>query len=530
MKKYLSIAVAALALFACTEKQDDFNNPDQTGEIEQSYIAVNLLSADVDTRADGDSYDDGVEAERKVNTVHFFFFRQGAPFPVNVTGTAPGGDKNWLLSTLSGVNSEGTVGNNISDYSNSVLVLNNYKGQYPDKIVAVINYSPDNKAYTLSELHDMSTSLKGNADGFVMSNSVYLSGTTVIDATPIAEGNIAATSEAAVTSPVEIYVERLSAKVKVTTKAENKFDTGNTLGGESVYVKVNNWSLYNANPTSSMLKNIDPAWTVDGLGFNWNDSPYYRSYWAQADLGSITNSLTWTDGLAVGNTDYCGENTDQDKADRTKVVLKGQLVYEDGTTPVELVKWNGQELVGTENLLKAAASQLQYTIYSEVTGTEKLSILDTDLTCVHASDPGAPSDIESYQVFFKLSDVGTTKTWFKVVEGATTGISVDEVNAYLKENLSPANVYAGGKTFYHLDIRHLAPVLDKPGSYGVVRNHVYDIAINSINGYGVPVFDPDKIITDIEYPEEEESVYVAAKINVLAWKVVSQEVDIIPQN
>ena len=91
MKKYLSIAFAALALAACAEKIDDTNDPALNGEIEQSYIAINLMSADLDTRAEGDSYEDGDAAERTVNTVHFFFFRQGAPFPVNATGTAPGG-------------------------------------------------------------------------------------------------------------------------------------------------------------------------------------------------------------------------------------------------------------------------------------------------------------------------------------------------------------------------------------------------------------------------------------------------------
>lgn len=52
MKKYLSIAFAALALAACAEKIDDTNDPAFNGEIEQSYIAINLMSADPDTRAE----------------------------------------------------------------------------------------------------------------------------------------------------------------------------------------------------------------------------------------------------------------------------------------------------------------------------------------------------------------------------------------------------------------------------------------------------------------------------------------------
>ena len=67
MKKYLFIALAALGFAACAEKLDDNNLP-QGGEMEESYIAINLLSADVDTRAATDSYgyEEGTDAERKI--------------------------------------------------------------------------------------------------------------------------------------------------------------------------------------------------------------------------------------------------------------------------------------------------------------------------------------------------------------------------------------------------------------------------------------------------------------------------------
>ena len=92
MKKYLFLARAAMSFAACTEKIDD-NNP-QTGELEESYIAINLMSADLDTRAATDSYgyEEGTTAERAIKTAYFFFFdAEGNAF--NVTGapaTAPG--------------------------------------------------------------------------------------------------------------------------------------------------------------------------------------------------------------------------------------------------------------------------------------------------------------------------------------------------------------------------------------------------------------------------------------------------------
>lgn len=59
---------------------------------------------------------------------------------------------------------------------------------------------------------------------------------------------------------------------------------------------------------------------------------------------------------------------------------------------------------------------------------------------------------------------------------------------------------------------------------GIVRNHVYDLSLNSQKGLGVPVFDPDReIIPDT--PQDEDGYYIAARINILKWKVVSQDVN-----
>ena len=58
--------------------------------------------------------------------------------------------------------------------------------------------------------------------------------------------------------------------------------------------------------------------------------------------------------------------------------------------------------------------------------------------------------------------------------------------------------------------------------YGLVRNHWYQITLDNLNGLGTPVYDPDKIIKT-EKPDTDES-YIAAKINVLAWNIKTQNV------
>ena len=550
MKKYFIIALAALGFAACAEKMNDGSSPEQTGELEQSYIAINLMSSELDTRADDPVLEDGEEAEYAVNTVHFFFFRQGAPFAVNAfPGTAPGGTRNWQQAT-NVTFTDDLDNDNISKYSNVVLVLDNYKGQYPDQVVAVINWNPPaEKFYTLDELQKTLSELQVNGNGFVMSNSVYRSGEgKVINATSI-PGTYPTEAEAKADGhPVDIYVERIAAKVTVNTPTTNTtnwdstkgFDTGKSsqliaLDEKKVYVQIENWSLFNARTKSNLIKSIDPSWTDDALGLNWNDSPRFRSYWAAADTYNNTyineNKFNWVEGYELGAAEYCGENTTSTVGERTKLILKGQLVDEAGNA-FELVKWNGQEMVQVDNLRKAVAAQLQYLVYS-YTYTSKddqttytySPITDEDIECISGANEGAPDNVKNYQVFFQLK-TGLNKNW-AVKSGDKWDYKQDsQLNEYLSLNIPPATVYSDGQTYYYIDIKHLGVDESKPARYGIVRNHIYDIEIQSIKGYGTPVFIPGGNIVVPETPIEEEGVYVAAKINVLSWRVVKQGVNI----
>ena len=571
MKKYLFIALAALVFAACAEKVDDTNVP--KGELEESYIAINLMAADVDTRAPlfpDDTYEEGSEYERAIKTAYFFFFDEnGNAF--NVTGapaTAPGNvdGVNHMSLTISEETTSGMP--NVSDIKNAVLILNTYKGVYPSKIVAVLNWTPDNKPYTLAALHDvMENSIGNDTQGYVMSNSVYMDGAgNVVDAVPLTAANIKTTPEAAKAAPVDIYVERTAAKVVLTASGKDEevqdmilFDTqknskpvlnAGTSSEIDVYVKLNGWELYNDYSTSTLLKNID-KWDVATLGLTWNDIPYYRCYWAQSQGPLSSDSFAWsyanhsekgfptTYGFKVavdasyasGTYTYCGENTNQKTGTtdpRTKVILKGQLMQSDGEggyKTLELARWYGTEYAGNQALRIAVANSLKYTLYYN-DGTKYVSIAPEDLECV-SGIAGA----EAYEVGFKLSTAGEKKDWYKYssengyVSLGDMGNNENKIKTNTElEKVEPALVYTDGNTYYIVDIEHLGT---KDAKYGVVRNHVYQIDIKSITGYGTPVYiGTSSIVTPPEYPEDEESSYVAARINVLSWKVVKQGVDI----
>ncbi len=582
MRKHFIMALAALGFAACSESVDDPNASINKGDLEESYIAINLMAADANTRAVTDDigkadeydYEDGIDAERAINSAYFFFFDEnGNPF--NVTGapaTAPdytNGGKNHLSLAITST-PEGTS-ENISDISNAVLVLNTYKGVYPSKIVAVINWTPANQAYSLEELHTILGNIRGVGNGFVMSNSVYMDGAgNIVDAVPLTTANIKTTAAEAQANPVEIYVERTAAKVVLTASGKvdgtsNIFATGKTstpnitLGeatAKDVYVQLHGWELYNDYNTSNLLKNIQ-NWDVATLGLTWNDIPYYRCYWAESQATNPEDKFSWsyenhtekgfptangfkvaeTANYTIGTFTYCGENTNGENY-RTKVILKGQLMQQNdnGTySALELARWYGTEYAGNAALRTAVANSLKYTLYYKE-GDKYFGITPEDLQCVEGNIVGA----ETYEVGFQLSSTpgdgkGTEKEWFKydsennyVSFGAmdTEGVNAQETNKYLK-SVEPALLYAEGQTYYYIDIEHLGTAGAK---YGVVRNHVYQIDIESIGGYGSPIYiGTSNIVTPPEYPEdEEESSYVAARINVLSWKIVKQSVNIEP--
>jgi len=121
---------------------------------------------------------------------------------------------------------------------------------------------------------------------------------------------------------------------------------------------------------------------------------------------------------------------------------------------------------------------------------------------------------------------GVTTLYTNTAHTATTTVS--ELNTTLNSATYRAEMRKSGDTYYYTPIRHLAPDVTNPtgdtsyplGYYGVVRNHLYNVTINSLAGFGTPVYDPSYAFDPIT-PTNSAS-YIAARINVLSWRIVSQ--------
>ncbi|MBO7190275.1 MAG: Mfa1 fimbrilin C-terminal domain-containing protein [Alistipes sp.] len=530
MKKHLFIALAALGFAACAEKAET-NVPANNGETEQSYVAVTFTANDV-TRAD--VYAEGTPEERAVKSAYVFFFQNGEAFTVDNKESHPG-TVNYV-DVVSDLKDNGQALDNVSDVKDAVLVLEKYKGEYPTHVVAVINWTPANKAYSLAELKAEVSALGDDVDGYVMSNSVYLNGNTeVVDAVAVTEANIAKSAAAAKANPITIHVERVAAKVEypattngqlfnINRTIEDTVDTGNgTPEVTEVYAKIEGFELYNDYEESWLVKKINPTWTLGDsvLGFNWNESGRYRSFWATSlDTEFPANKFAWgTDNVEVGGCKYMGENTREwtEANDvRTKVIVKARLVKEDGVTPVEVVNWWGKDYIGEDHLKIVVANTLNTTYYKLV-DSKYVGIEPKDLECIVRN----PSEENAYEVYFGIAQSMKGEQWYKYSDSKYDTIDIDTLNRELTE-VQPAHVYKNGMTYYYTDIRHISDIEGMPGYYGVVRNHIYRVNITKIEGYGTPVYNEN---IEFETPDKPVDIdtYVAAQINILTWRVVERD-------
>ena len=117
-----------------------------------------------------------------------------------------------------------------------------------------------------------------------------------------------------------------------------------------------------------------------------------------------------------------------------------------------------------------------------------------------------------------------------------TSANVEAVNAMLL-TAGYARKYGKGLAYFSIPIQHLGfeatsvdakGVLDyskcRAGSFGLVRNHLYTININSITGLATALRDENQPIVP---PMDEQTYYISAKLNVLNWRLVPpQNVDL----
>lgn len=564
--KLFPLACAALMMSACSS--DDGNGSENPNIASESqYLAVNIVNVGTTpTRAgiEGD-YEDGTANESKINKVRFYFFHSDDT-PYILAGTTP--SVNWLEVTPVNLTDDPTTDNGIEKVSDAILVIKGIDPSAPAKMVAIANPGTVLPGTTFGDTKKSLSELQGpivgssyyTGDGpaatdFVMSNSVYASESKTVFANSIS-GYVKATQTEAEGAPVNVYVERVAAKVraKLSTAPSAKFEDGASkwgagkMGikvgeclGHDIYAVIDGWGLADENTQAYINKQITPTWTSTYLGFGsllWTTADYHRSFWETSvpfatggnavknynfnhfttALGNYMFTLPNTSDVAIATTPT---NAKYNNNTRTKFLIAAHLMYENGSTwtNAEVCTYKGIDYLGVDKLKDLIAFESGYYV-EDATSTSPAGhkrITGADIKFVKKTS------IDDCLVVAALNDESKTYYINSGTEAAPVWNTVDVATANNALGTETAQVRKKGMTYYYMPISHLGTD-NSIAKYGIVRNHLYDINVTDMSGFGSPVYDPTETIIPT-VPDENKS-YVAAKINVLQWRVVQQDVNL----
>ena len=610
-KKALFFPVlAALMLAGCSKDDVSEVIPDETPKVftgDEAYISVRLADAgSIYSRAttEDSGYEYGITDEHTVKNAYFYFYDANGVFVSE--GNA------WNGGTVE----EGDPAGNIEFKSKTVVVLKGLtKKNYPKYMVTVLN-RPSSGFEPGGTLAEMETKLASEStvgittkydgtDHFVMSttswasqNDVqtdYQTGKQKYFVTEVKEDNFSLEpiDDKNKTNYVTVYVERLAAKVTLKmdnlsnnsvtledgTKLyeiqatvagdENGATTEDNIAAEKLYVKIDGWKLNATAKKSNIVKNIDETWTDGNLGFTWNKTTDYRSFWgksfnygrsdypvnaAGANNSEYLNYVNLSGTLKhFDESDYCAENTNTAAIVTanfpscvTSILVKAMVCDENGTA-LDLVRFNGV-LFNKENYVKyilnvmKAKSQWDVWVKTSAEGAPEETFAQLDESYVKVENIG------DGKVKVMLDDTNITDLYtqsdqpnesgkysYTMVETEKKESCIENINgALLTECNGDANTsigYEGGQMYYNIPIEHLNNNdVDEDGNipeakYGVVRNHHYMVTINKLEKIGKGIFEPDEVIVPSD-DDDKEAYYVGANINILSWKIVNQDVEL----
>lgn len=564
--KLFPFACVALMMSACASDKEEIGSGTKPGSDPQ-YLAVNIVNVGATPTTRTTDYENGTEAESKINKVRFYFFNgDGSPYLIKnpgVEGVTGGDPKNWLEASPTDDTSTSGTPSHIEKITQTVLVINGVQSAAPAAIVAVVNPETVDAAkiqsggiVRLSELRYSAVGSKfykkdassGAVSDFVMSNSVYVNAGEDVCASLVA-GHVTTSADAAKAKPVDLYVERVVAKVTADVDA-NAFEKGNgtnwaadkygtkTAVGKSgdydVYAVIEGWGLANENGKAEVEKQVNKAWTDGTLGFTpWTTTDYHRCFWEtsvafdagvggnqpvnptfnqlKANIQDVLYTLPNTPGSAVSN---LKDN------DLTKFAVAATLRYKDASNNwhnAEICRYNGVSILGIDNLKRQVALTFsQYYTSTDGTTYNQLSKDDIDFK-------NPDGTMQQYRVTPTLAadPAGTTKKYYiKTTSGTTpTFTEVPKATVSAAIEADKAEIRKDGRAYYYVPIKHLGET-GKIAEYGIVRNHFYKITLTGITGFGTPVYDPDKVV-DPAVPTYENT-YLAARVQVLQWRVVNQ--------
>lgn len=428
---------------------------------------------------------------------------------------------------------------NVEAMGKHTLVLRNLtKKNLPEYVITVLN-APEDFARTVelnnwdmeqTRMQQMNIVTKSeNTEYFIMSTTSFFNGddtdteryedvkyyATKLKATDFLTE--VPTAEAAESSRVEIYVERLAAKfqlkgldanavktIQITLAGEDNNANGNVEGVASastnVYVKILGYGLTAQEKKSYLSKNIDGLKNDNGMWATWNDAPFFRSYWAKSlgydSADSVLKYTTFPEaknnpaqaiyGYETTRALNIVRNNDKDKKlyqNRVTNLLITARVYSDEacTKPLDLVEFNGVYFKKDQYVKYVlgkllAGGKLQFWTNEQETGTKTITEETPEGTVTREVTTYKYDALDAADFTWAKADIAGT-TGVIVVKFAPLDANVKlykkganwkegdrlveataaELNAQLANfnESSYAHGFNGGSMFYSIPVEHL---------------------------------------------------------------------------
>lgn len=551
MKKnlFLTGILTTAFLFGCSDDVPDKGGVNSvTGDVGYVKVAINLPTVSGNSvKANGnDIFDDGIEAEYKVNDIILAIFEgtdeNDADFKEaqNLSGllAMQSGDNNVTVKYKSDVLEIGKPGDNKNVYA--LAIVNGSKLFSVDENKK-LKFDGTDFSGNLSKLNavaqnvDLSKIANLEGQNFLMANapitnksagSSATAGREVTTLVKLKVYDTKAKAEADWENADKIYVERAVAKVTTSVKSTG----GNTLtisapgmAYDEATVTFEGWKLNLTNKTYFPVRNVSNWSTWEGYNtgtdvnrfFGETANPY-RVYWAidpnytntvvqgTTDLNVITE-LPEGQWNMMDKDEYSAENTttagQMKRARLTGVLLKAKFTLKDGTENDNLFMLGTSSSIFKEDqLLTFLKATLGYDLQVKSGATaQTITTADKVKEVFEFKDATAMDDTKAGDILKTCSDK------IRFYKGG--------VMFYYTTVIKHFNISEAGVTEYD-ENKHL-------GLYGVVRNNWYDIRINSVSGPGEPEIPeiPDE-------PVNKEHSFINAEINILSWAKRTQDVNL----
>lgn len=563
-------------LGACSS-EDGIDNGGQGTVLpgEKGYISLAInLPTTPSTRAN-DDFDDGLEAEYKVNDATLLIFNgtdegtavfSGAYDLGSMTPTSVGGNITASYNVTQEITKPGAGNVYALVVVNKGNVLTN-DGEWKLKGESLTGKTFDYfrttaQTLTASELASVTSDAEGS---FFMTNApLYTNpggvtdpnGGNAVTLTKINTENIYSTQAEAEDNPAaSIYVERAVAKVTVTNS-----NTGSA--GSSLTYAITGWTLDVTNTKSYIVRNVNGADWWSYKAATSNDYRFvgsaavaaglYRTYWAYDPnyASLVEGDFTKLEGTTpaslteVGKNAYCLENTfnvanmNQNQTTRVIVAAKLTMAGAEESGDFYILDNDKNNIFTKENAVKAIKAEyltnpaVVAALQDPTTGlNEGQSIGEADLTVNFDSKETTGGDLTVTEITISDDRAGDFKGGEipAVLKADGNNDIIAAVNAGKK-----VSYYKGGIAYYPVLIRHFDESQtpwdnveynnngnDYLGRYGVLRNNWYNIDVTAIKTIGSADV-PDVYGT----PDDPMESWISVEINVLSWAKRSQSVDL----